>query len=86
MHIDIVRVFKNVLPMQTQPTDAQGEKTITINYTHWWVVVVVIFVVVIVVVVLSFCPFLFSMFLLYAVISENNVAVASDFVDVISFF
>ncbi|CAL1535112.1 unnamed protein product [Lymnaea stagnalis] len=36
VHIDIVRVFNNVLPMQTQPTDANGEKTITHNYTHWY--------------------------------------------------
>ncbi|XP_035825856.1 membrane-associated protein Hem isoform X2 [Aplysia californica] len=36
VHIDIVRVFNNVLPMQTQPADAQGEKTITHNYTHWY--------------------------------------------------
>uniref|UniRef100_A0A0B7AA37 Uncharacterized protein n=4 Tax=Arion vulgaris TaxID=1028688 RepID=A0A0B7AA37_9EUPU len=36
IHIDIVRVFNNVLPMQTQPTDANGEKTITHNYTHWY--------------------------------------------------
>lgn len=37
VHIDIVRVFNNVLPMQTQPADANGEKTITHNYTHWLV-------------------------------------------------
>ncbi|BFZ05028.1 hypothetical protein BsWGS_08068 [Bradybaena similaris] len=36
IHIDIVRVFHNVLPMQTQPTDANGDKTITHNYTHWY--------------------------------------------------
>merc|ERR1719239_762535 len=36
VHVDIVRVFNNVLPMQTQPTDGQGEKTITNNYTHWY--------------------------------------------------
>ncbi|RUS84127.1 hypothetical protein EGW08_008101 [Elysia chlorotica] len=36
VHIDIVRVFNNVLPMQTQPADGHGEKTITHNYTHWY--------------------------------------------------
>ena len=37
MHIDISRVFNNVLPQQTQPTDSfSGEKTITSNYTQWY--------------------------------------------------
>ncbi|KAK0068424.1 membrane-associated protein Hem-like isoform X3 [Biomphalaria pfeifferi] len=36
VHIDIVRVFNNVLSMQTQPSDANGEKTITHIYTHWY--------------------------------------------------
>lgn len=36
VHIDIARVFNNVLPQQTQSTDASGEKTITANYTNWY--------------------------------------------------
>ena len=37
VHIDISRVFNNVLPQQTQPTDSfSGEKTITSNYTQWY--------------------------------------------------
>ncbi|XP_041365275.1 nck-associated protein 1-like isoform X2 [Gigantopelta aegis] len=36
VHIDIARVFNNVLPQQTQPTDSTGEKTITSNYTNWY--------------------------------------------------
>ncbi|XP_070198961.1 nck-associated protein 1-like isoform X3 [Littorina saxatilis] len=36
VHIDIARVFNNVLPQQTQNTDATGEKTITANYTNWY--------------------------------------------------
>lgn len=36
VHIDIARVFNNVLPQQTQATDATGEKTITANYTNWY--------------------------------------------------
>ena len=36
VHIDIARVFNNVLPQQTQPTDSfSGDKTITSNYTQW---------------------------------------------------
>ena len=41
VHIDIARVFNNVLPQQTQNLDATGEKTITANYTNWYVVAVV---------------------------------------------
>lgn len=37
VHIDIARVFNNVLPQQTQPHDSfSGEKTITANYTNWY--------------------------------------------------
>lgn len=37
VHIDISRVFNNVLPQQTQPTDSfSGDKTITSNYTQWY--------------------------------------------------
>ncbi|XP_060594108.1 membrane-associated protein Hem-like isoform X2 [Ruditapes philippinarum] len=37
VHIDIARVFNNVLPQQTQPLDSfSGEKTITANYTNWY--------------------------------------------------
>ncbi|CAH1785632.1 unnamed protein product [Owenia fusiformis] len=37
IHIDIARVFNNVLPQQTQPNDSfNGEKTITSNYTTWY--------------------------------------------------
>ncbi|KAK2193376.1 hypothetical protein NP493_13g01015 [Ridgeia piscesae] len=37
IHIDISRVFNNVLPQQTQPHDSySGEKTITCNYTEWY--------------------------------------------------
>ena len=37
VHIDIARVFNNVLPQQTQPLDSfSGEKTITNNYTNWY--------------------------------------------------
>ncbi|XP_067656118.1 nck-associated protein 1-like isoform X1 [Haliotis asinina] len=36
VHIDIARVFNNVLPQQTQATDSTGEKTITSNYTNWY--------------------------------------------------
>lgn len=37
VHIDIARVFNNVLPQQTQQLDSfSGEKTITANYTHWY--------------------------------------------------
>ncbi|XP_052216371.1 membrane-associated protein Hem-like isoform X3 [Dreissena polymorpha] len=37
VHIDIARVFNNVLPQQTQPLDSfSGEKTITTNYANWY--------------------------------------------------
>ncbi|XP_074659971.1 nck-associated protein 1-like [Tubulanus polymorphus] len=37
IHVDITRVFNNVLPQQTQPTDSiSGEKTITSTYTTWY--------------------------------------------------
>ncbi|ESO87789.1 hypothetical protein LOTGIDRAFT_176882, partial [Lottia gigantea] len=36
VHVDMARVFNNVLPQQTQPTDSTGEKTITANYTNWY--------------------------------------------------
>ena len=37
VHIDIARVFNNVLPQQTQPTDSfSGDRTITSNYTQWY--------------------------------------------------
>ncbi|KAK2153078.1 hypothetical protein LSH36_308g01013 [Paralvinella palmiformis] len=37
VHVDISRVFNNVLPQQTQPLDScNGEKTITSNYTQWY--------------------------------------------------
>merc|ERR1719402_1074464 len=37
VHIDISRVFNNVLPQQTQPTDSYtGEKTVASNYTQWY--------------------------------------------------
>lgn len=37
VHIDISRVFNNVLPQQTQPLDSfSGENTITSNYANWY--------------------------------------------------
>ncbi|KAL5007330.1 hypothetical protein ScPMuIL_016136 [Solemya velum] len=37
VQIDVARVFNNVLPQQTQPTDSlSGEKTVTANYTNWY--------------------------------------------------
>ncbi|GAB6026086.1 hypothetical protein CHUAL_012289 [Chamberlinius hualienensis] len=36
VHIDITRVFNNVLLQQTQQFDAHGEKTITHLYAHWY--------------------------------------------------
>ncbi|XP_052798204.1 membrane-associated protein Hem-like isoform X3 [Mya arenaria] len=37
VHIDIARVFNNVLPQQTQALDSfSGEKTITHNYSNWY--------------------------------------------------
>lgn len=36
VHVDIPRVFNNVLLQQTQQTDSHGEKTITMLYTNWY--------------------------------------------------
>lgn len=36
VHIDITRVFNNVLLQQTQLQDSHGEKTITANYNTWY--------------------------------------------------
>ena len=36
VHIDITRVFNNVLLQQTQLQDSQGEKTITSHYNTWY--------------------------------------------------
>ncbi|CAH0391487.1 unnamed protein product [Bemisia tabaci] len=36
VHIDMVRVFNNVLLHQTQPTDSHGEKTVAALYTQWY--------------------------------------------------
>ncbi|XP_070532704.1 nck-associated protein 1-like [Ptychodera flava] len=36
VHIDITRVFNNVLLQQTQPLDSHGEKTVTNIYTNWY--------------------------------------------------
>ncbi|XP_059172093.1 nck-associated protein 1-like [Physella acuta] len=37
VHVDITRVFKNVLYMHSQPYDCNGEKTVTYNYTQWYI-------------------------------------------------
>ncbi|XP_054722851.1 membrane-associated protein Hem-like, partial [Uloborus diversus] len=36
VHLDITRVFNNVLLQQTQPQDSHGDKTITSLYTNWY--------------------------------------------------
>lgn len=36
MHIDITRVFNNVLLQQTQAQDSHGDKTISTLYTNWY--------------------------------------------------
>lgn len=36
VHIDVTRVFNNVLLQQTQAQDSHGEKTITALYTNWY--------------------------------------------------
>lgn len=36
VHIDMTRVFNNVLLQQTQSQDAHGEKTIAYLYTNWY--------------------------------------------------
>lgn len=36
VHIDITRVFNNVLLQQTQPMDSHGEPTITSLYSNWY--------------------------------------------------
>ncbi|XP_054709412.1 membrane-associated protein Hem-like [Uloborus diversus] len=36
IHLDITRVFNNVLLQQTQPQDSHGDKTITSLYTNWY--------------------------------------------------
>ncbi|KAG1685800.1 Membrane-associated protein Hem [Nymphon striatum] len=36
VHLDITRVFNNVLLQQTQPQDSHSEKTITTLYTNWY--------------------------------------------------
>ncbi|XP_077986054.1 nck-associated protein 1-like [Glandiceps talaboti] len=36
VHVDITRVFNNVLLQQTQPLDSHGEKTVTNIYTNWY--------------------------------------------------
>ncbi|XP_078619670.1 nck-associated protein 1-like isoform X2 [Branchiostoma floridae x Branchiostoma japonicum] len=36
VHLDITRVFNNVLLQQTQPQDSHGDKTITALYTNWY--------------------------------------------------
>lgn len=37
VHIDITRVFNNVLLQQTQQLDSHGEKTIAALYTQWYI-------------------------------------------------
>lgn len=37
VHLDITRVFNNVLLQQTQPQDSHGDKTVTSLYTNWYV-------------------------------------------------
>lgn len=36
VHIDITRIFNNVLLQQTQQTDTNGEATIASAYTQWY--------------------------------------------------
>ena len=36
VNIDVTRIFNNVLLMQTQPQDSNGEKTLTSLYTNWY--------------------------------------------------
>jgi hypothetical protein len=36
VHLDITRVFNNVLLQQTQPQDSHGDKTISTLYTNWY--------------------------------------------------
>lgn len=36
VHLDITRVFNNVLLQQTQPQDSHGDKTVTSLYTNWY--------------------------------------------------
>ncbi|EEC12517.1 membrane-associated protein Hem isoform X3 [Ixodes scapularis] len=36
VHVDITRVFNNVLLQQTQPQDSHGDKTIATLYTNWY--------------------------------------------------
>src|SRR5699024_10075480 len=36
VHIDMTRVFNNVLLQQTQAQDSHGEKTIAYLYTNWY--------------------------------------------------
>lgn len=36
VHIDMTRVFNNVLLQQTQAQDSHGDKTITFLYTNWY--------------------------------------------------
>ncbi|KAG8176652.1 hypothetical protein JTE90_009846 [Oedothorax gibbosus] len=36
VHLDMTRVFNNVLLQQTQPQDSHGDKTITCLYTNWY--------------------------------------------------
>ncbi|XP_035233836.1 membrane-associated protein Hem-like isoform X1 [Stegodyphus dumicola] len=36
VHLDITRVFNNVLLQQTQPQDSHGDKTVTCLYTNWY--------------------------------------------------
>ena len=35
IHVDMTRVFNNVLLQQTQQTDANGDQTISAMYTQW---------------------------------------------------
>ncbi|XP_071795826.1 nck-associated protein 1-like isoform X3 [Asterias amurensis] len=36
VHLDVTRVFNNVMLQQTQQLDSHGEKTITMLYTNWY--------------------------------------------------
>uniref|UniRef100_A0A6G5A8X4 Putative membrane-associated apoptosis protein n=1 Tax=Rhipicephalus microplus TaxID=6941 RepID=A0A6G5A8X4_RHIMP len=36
VHVDVTRVFNNVLLQQTQPQDSHGDKTIATLYTNWY--------------------------------------------------
>jgi len=36
VHLDMTRVFNNVLLQQTQQMDSHGEKTVAVLYTQWY--------------------------------------------------